>query len=281
MKKNRLLAVSLALLASISIFAAEISAEPYTEQSENGSLNWSTGEASASGIGVPPERYLKNPPRARAMAIRAAKVDALRNLLETVEGVRVQSQTLVKDMAVESDLIRTVMQGTVRNAKMVGKPHYMEDGSVEVTMAINYRESMAKTVLDKYAEKAPVSAAPSPATAAAPAPDNATAVTGLVIDAVGKGLKTALAPRILDEAGNVVYAGAMVAEDKQSNIVAYDTSASDAARLPRLGGSPLTIKALKVQDKTDVIISNEDAATIGKAAGMQDAMHQARVAFAL
>ncbi|MDX8406539.1 MAG: hypothetical protein R8K50_10395 [Mariprofundus sp.] len=73
----------------------------------------------------------------------------------------------------------------------------------------------------------------------------------------------------------------MVSADKQNNIVAYDNSASDASKLPRLGQRTLTIKALKILDKTDVIISNDDAAKIGQAAGMADTLHQARVAFVL
>jgi len=279
-KKHHLFAGALALMASISTFdAGDAVAEPLTEQLEKGSLNWGTGEVSASGIGVPPDRYLNNPARARIMATRAAKVDALRNLLETLEGVRVQSQTLVKDMAVESDLIRTTMKGTVRNASQVGQPRYMNDGSVEVVMAINYRKSVAKTVFDSFGKKAPIAEL---ATGKAPNTQSTNAiVTGLIIDAVGMGLKTALAPRILDEDGNVIYSGVMVTEDKQNNIVAYDTSAVDAAQLARLGKNPITFKGLMVQDKTDIIISNKDAAMIGKAAGMQGVLRQARVAFAL
>jgi len=280
MKKHHLLSSSLALVASVFILNMGAVAEPYSEQVGNGSLNWSTGEASATGIGVPPAKYANNIARSRAMAIRAAKVDAMRNLLETVKGVRVESQTLVKDMAVESDLIRTQMQGTVRHASMVGKPHYMEDGSVEVVMAINYRQTVAKAVIETHNQKQAAST-PSKTGDSTAASGNGPLVSGLVINAVGKNLKTALAPRILDEDGHVIYSGSMVVKEKQNNIVAYDTSPTDAAQLPRLGKSPLTINALKVQDKTDVVISNSDAEKIGTAAGMQDALHQARVAFAL
>ena len=45
--------------------------------------------------------------QARLMAVRAAKIDAQRNLLETINGVRVTAGTTVKDMALESDIIGT------------------------------------------------------------------------------------------------------------------------------------------------------------------------------
>jgi len=283
MKKINHLTACLVLSGVITVFSTPIMAEPYQEKFDHGSMNWNSGEMSAVGIGVPSERFAKHPARARAMAVRAAKVDAQRNLLEMMQGVRIQSQTLVKDMAVESDLIRNSMQGTLRGATVVGRPHYMEDGSVEVVLAVNYRKNVAETVMDYYGQKT----SPADAKAAKITPPAAVvvsapaAITGLIIDASGKGLRTALAPRILDENGNVVYSGSMVADDKQHDIVAYDTSATDAAKLTRLGDNALTIKAIKVLDKTDVVISNIDAAKIGKAAGMQDALRNARVALAL
>jgi len=271
-----------AITVSVGFSISSI-AEPYIEKSENGSTNWGTGEISAVGIGVPPDRYRNSPARRHIMAARAARVDALRNLVERVEGVRVESQTLVKDMATESDIVRTKISGTIRNASMVGRPHYMEDGSVEVTMVINYHQSIAKTLLENHgAKKQQANSQPiisSPTKIQTPA--NGVITSGLIIDATGKGLETAIFPQILDEDGHHIYTTSMVTPEKQDNIVAYDTSPRDAAKLPRLGEHPLIIRALRVQDKTNIIISNADAAKIGAAAGMQQALRQARVAFAL
>jgi len=94
-------------------------------------MDWRSGSISAVGIGVPPQN-VNHPAKARAMACRAAKVDALRNLLETTQGVRIDSQTLVKDAMVESDLIRTTVQGIVKGAR-VSNQQYREDGSCEIT----------------------------------------------------------------------------------------------------------------------------------------------------
>ncbi|HWR71692.1 MAG TPA: hypothetical protein VN604_00830, partial [Nitrospirota bacterium] len=59
-----------------------------------GTVNWTTSEVYAVGIGAPPAAGA-NPAQVRAMAERAAHVVALRNLLETVKGVRVDAQTVV------------------------------------------------------------------------------------------------------------------------------------------------------------------------------------------
>ncbi|MDX8378183.1 MAG: hypothetical protein R8L53_09200, partial [Mariprofundales bacterium] len=111
--------ISTAIAMAISLYAMPLYADPYIQDTANGSINWSEGSMQATGIGVPPEKYLKQPARARAMAKRAAKVDAMRNLLEQLQGVQVTSQTFVKDLAAESDLVRAKTEGLVRNASMV------------------------------------------------------------------------------------------------------------------------------------------------------------------
>ncbi len=282
MKQIQIRQAVLAAALACGVVATAV-AEPYVESFDNGSVNWQTGEITATGIGVPPDRY-GNSTRGRIMAKRAAVVMAQRALLERVQGVRLESQTLVKDMAVESDIVRTQLKGTLRNASMVGKPVYNPDGSVEVTMGINMRR-VAKTVLASRPSAAAAAATAAPAKPAAAAPTSSSSavavVTGLVIDARGKGLETAMFPHVYDEDGHEVYGASMVMPEKKDNIVAYDTSPDDAAKLERLGKHAIVIKALRVQDRSDIVISNADAKKLGEMAGMQDTLRQARVAFAL
>lgn len=94
-------------------------------------VDWKSESISAVGTGVPPDGVTQAG-RARALACRAAKLDALRNLLETTQGVRVDSSTLVKDAMVESDLIRSTVEGIVKGA-YVSDQRLMSDGSCEVT----------------------------------------------------------------------------------------------------------------------------------------------------
>ncbi len=60
------------------------------ETTGSGQINWTSGEVFATGIGAPPSHPV-NAAQARAMTERAAFVVAIRNLLEIVKGVRVDS----------------------------------------------------------------------------------------------------------------------------------------------------------------------------------------------
>src|SRR6266498_1968392 len=109
-----------------------------------GKINWTTSEISATGIGAPPANPA-NAAQARAMAERAAFVVALKNLLEIVKGVRVDSETVVENFMVKSDIIRTRVDGIVKGARIV-KTSYMSDGSVEIIVAMPLRGALMDTI---------------------------------------------------------------------------------------------------------------------------------------
>ena len=77
-------------------------------------------------------------PQARLMALRAAKIDAQRNLLEVINGVRVTAGTTVKDMMLESDIIGTRVKGMLQGAFETDSRVAFEDGSwvASVKMAV-------------------------------------------------------------------------------------------------------------------------------------------------
>jgi len=276
MKKTMYLTAALITGLSASIVVAE----PYTEQVGAGSVDWGTGEVSAEGYGVAPPRYASQPARARIMAIKAARIDAQKSLLETIQGVRIEAKTLVKDMAIESAIVRTTLDGKIKGAVMVGQPVDMGAGAWSVTMAINYRKKVAPSVLAAKAASSPSPTAPIAATAIATSTSGET-LSGLVIDASGLALAPAMAPRILNASGEVLYNGSMVEPSKQADMVAYDRSLEDAKKLPRVGDHVLVLKAVKAIDKTDVVISDEDAKKLLDAAGTQQVFRQARVAIVI
>jgi hypothetical protein len=114
--------------------AQTFGASDAVETMSSGMINWTIGEVYAKGIGAPPA-YPANAAQARAMAERAACIVAIRNLLETVKGVRVDSETVVENFMTKSDVIRTRVDGIVRGARIV-KTQYMSDGAVEVLVAM-------------------------------------------------------------------------------------------------------------------------------------------------
>lgn len=115
------------------------------ETTGSGQINWTSGEVFATGIGAPPAHPV-NAAQARAMTERAAFVVAIRNLLEIVKGVRVDSESVVENFMVESDVIRTRVDGIVRGARIV-KTQYMSDGSVEVLVAMPMKGALMDAVV--------------------------------------------------------------------------------------------------------------------------------------
>ncbi|MBM4122612.1 MAG: hypothetical protein FJ249_08470 [Nitrospira sp.] len=113
----------------------------------SGTVNWTTGLVTATGVGAPPAKAV-NPAQARAMAERAAYSAAVRNLLETVKGVRVDSAVLVENMVVANDVIKTRVTGLVKGARQL-KVEHQPDGMVEVTVAVSLTGELVDVVLPK------------------------------------------------------------------------------------------------------------------------------------
>jgi len=76
------------------------------------------------------------PPGARLMAKRSAEIDAYRKMGERLKGVRISSNTIVKDFIAESDEIRSAFNSFIRGGQFIGKPRYKAEGVVEVTLRI-------------------------------------------------------------------------------------------------------------------------------------------------
>lgn len=83
-----------------------------------------------------PDLWKSVGPQARLMAERAAEVDAQRKLLERIQGLRLTSNTTVRDFVTESDEITTQASGIVRGAYTTQKYLHTDELIVEVTMAI-------------------------------------------------------------------------------------------------------------------------------------------------
>jgi hypothetical protein len=248
--------------------------------SDNGAVNWSTQKISATGIGA------ANPnlplPAQRAGAIKAAKLDAMRTLLETVKGVSLTSETTVRNAMLENDVIVTKVDGLVKGAVMVGEPKYLSDGSVEVTMEMPIAGALSDAVLPTQIDGQPWGswAPQQPNMQQQPA---ANAFTGLIVDTKGLGIRPAMAPKIVDEAGNEVY-GSRKVDRKwavEIGMVGYDKDITRAKTNDRVTNNPLVVKGIKTSgpNKADIVISNNDAAAINTAAANQNFLDKCKVMF--
>ena len=137
------------------VLAISASAEEYVEWvGANSGVNWSSGRIQAEGAGASPDNM--PPGMARMMACRAAVVDAQRNLLESIKGVRVEGSTVVANMMVESDIISTSVSGLLRGSQVV-KRDPQSDGSCIVQMTAPLGGQFTTAVYSQVFESAPLS----------------------------------------------------------------------------------------------------------------------------
>ena len=262
---------------------------------EKGSINYGDRTIQAIGIGFIPENVI-NAGQARRSAMRIAKQDALRQLIEIVNGVNVTSETTVSG-AMFDDVIKTQVQGAIRGARQIGQPKYLSDTSVEVVYEVKMAD--ISRVLLPMAEKAPtltfddtnvsvsgtVAAAPEQQQAGTDTGVKSGGVTGIIIDGTGLGLRPAMSPRILNQGGSVVYGPGQYSRDyaAANGVVGYAKSLDQAKSDTRVQGSPLIIRGASTSGSTsaDVIISNADAGKLAVADGAAGLLKNCRVMFVL
>jgi hypothetical protein len=97
------------------------------------------GTATASGVtaGIPGWEGVST--RGRLMAERAALVDAYRMLSERIMGLRIDSQTYVRDFVAESDQIRTDLDTYIKGIRPSSPYRYLPDGICEVDVEVSVR----------------------------------------------------------------------------------------------------------------------------------------------
>ena len=262
-----------------------VSMSEWVEKVGQGSVNWSAGYIEAVGIGAPSDRSVGKI-NARPMALRAAKVDAYRNLLEITKGVQVDARTTIKDFTVESDVVNTQVEGLIKGAQVVHQ-QYMSDGTVEVRLRMPLYGNLSQIMVPLAIEKRKSAPQPAPTTPTppAPAPPVPVTYTGLVVDARGIGARPAMSPRIYDEDGKEVYGSANVDREYaiQQGMSGYARDLTAAQSNQRVTANPVTVKAMNTggPGKSDLIISNADAGQIRASAENASFMKKCRVMIVL
>lgn len=232
---------------------AAVLALPTAVLADPGAVDWQKKVVKCTGSGAANLRDADgNKAVARIGAEKAAKLDALRNCMEAVKGIQLETGKSVGSALSSDQALNGRVEGVVRGFKVVGKPRYYEDGGVEMDVEVPLEGKLSEVLLPKS------DAVP----AAAPANESPAPGTSLVVDARGQKLVPALAPRVLDEAGNEVYGPAGLSETgrKAGGAAAYakDLDAAKKTLGDRLGDKPLVVKAVKVTG-SDVVISADDA----------------------
>ena len=265
--KNYIIAAIIALTLA--------SSQGVVNQMDKGSINYSDRTISAIGIGFVPINAV-NAGMARRLALRTAKQDALRQLIEIVNGVTLTSETTMSNAMVD-DVISTKVQGFIRGARQVGDPKYLSDTSIEVEYSVPM--SGISDIILPPANTAVASSAPS-AGGAAPAPTSG-AVTGVIIDARGLNARPAMAPQILDQQGSAVYGPGKYSREYAvtNGVVGYSKTLEAAQKDPRVMGNPLILKGISTSgvNRTDITISNADVSKLDGANRSYNVLQDCRV----
>jgi hypothetical protein len=294
------------------VFAAGVTlyGQVQTVVDTTGNIDWCKRAITVKGIGAP------NPdmPEAaqRPAAVRAAQIMALRNALETIKGIQISSETTIENFMVTDEYATTSIDGFIKGFKFEPNPHYMSDGSVEISVTVPLdgpkglgnalygngdsivRDKPAVTKMPEPAaakEKPVVTATAEPAVkekpqataASQPAvPAKPQVFTGLIIDAKGLEIKPAMAPKVFDEAGNEVYGSLYVSREfaVKYGMSGYSKSVESAAKsVDRVGKTPAKFKAIKASgaNKCDVVLSTADADIIRSSAKNLKFLQECRV----
>jgi hypothetical protein len=72
----------------------------------------------------------------RLMAIRAARMEALRDLTEQIHGIRLTSETTLRDKVLRSDHVRGIVEGEIRGARTL-RITPTDGDSFEVVLALS------------------------------------------------------------------------------------------------------------------------------------------------
>ncbi|QTX32231.1 hypothetical protein KAR29_13135 [Aminithiophilus ramosus] len=246
-----------AVVETVAVEAAP-SAFAVVDETESARTNWTESYIEARGQAVPPAGKEKLA-QGKLLARRGALVDLQRNLLEYLQGVRVDAKTTMKDF-MATDIVRTEVQGMVQGVEILEATW---DGEVYTVVGRIRLEQLRRALEPALPEKPHPRPLPSPP---APAKKGSASYTGLVVDARDLPLIPAMTFRIVDESGKEVYGLASVDKERflSSGLCDYHSSLDYAKGAPRVSDGPLVVKALRVEgpENVDIVVSNKDGARI-------------------
>ena len=264
---------------SIAFVLGGISAQGVVTQLDKGSINYSEQSITAIGIGFVPTNAVYAG-QARRMALRIAKQDAMRQLIEIVNGVPLTSETTMSGAMVD-DVINTKVQGFIRGARPVGQPKYLSDTSVEMEYSVpmsGISDIVLPPVTVPATTQAPNNNQPA---AAANNTTQAGGVTGIIIDARGLKARPAMAPRILDQNGNAIYGPGKYSRQYavKNGVAGYSKTLETAQQDQRVVGNPIVVKGVGTSgtNRTDITISNADVSKIDMANRNYKVLNDCRV----
>ena len=233
-------------------------------QENTNAINWNKGadaDIVAIGISRPDDRGM-------AMVREAAIMAAQRNLIGIVKGMSIDSETTMRDLIIESDVVNRKITGTLRGAQII-EEKMMPDGGYYVKMRIpvyGASDSIASAIVPSLmADKPKPFETVSHSVTKVETEVRESGYTGVIIDASGLGLEPTFSPVIYDTSGRAIYGIDNLQYDAviSKGMVGYSQSIEEGA--DRAGNEPLVIKAVQVSgggnsvNMVNAVVSAEDA----------------------
>ncbi|MBI3753614.1 MAG: hypothetical protein HY266_06180 [Deltaproteobacteria bacterium] len=238
------------------------------------------------GEGAAPTDRPLSPAQKRILALRAAKVTALRELAEILDGVAISGETIVKDAAASSDTIRAAVQGMVKGAKVIQEAYdpTSEMAAVYVSISVHGSNGLTGQLLPQMLPSLPPPSAPAYMPPAAP-PAQAQPYDALILDIKEFSFKPALINRILAQNGEIIYDPTKIAQnilvERGAGDYTNDVGKAKAILSERGVKNPLIVKVAGVVKFTDVQVNGDDAANIFAANQKTNFLEGAKVVFVL
>lgn len=253
-----------------------------------------TGSIVVKGEGAAPPNKTLTAAQKRIMALRAAKVIALREIAEIINGVAVSGETRVVDAAVESDAIRASVEGIVKGAQVIKEVYdpMSEMAGVYVSVPMTGPNGVLASLLPQVIPVMPVPQyQPYQPMAPVEPPQQMQAQTpprnydGLILDVREKPFKPALINRVLAKNGEIIYDPTKVAQNilVERGAAEYTNDVGKAKALlgERGSSNPLVVKAGGVVKSTDVELGPEDASAVFSSNQSNNFLEGAKVVFVL
>jgi hypothetical protein len=226
--------------------------EPVVEELDGGRVDWTSLRLVASASGAPASGAVATPEVMEGDA--RSKLGP--RMLELAREVRVDSARMAADVLDLEDPVADRVAGNL-SLWEVFEVRYFTSGKVEMDGALPLH-AWLRPALASWAE------------GEERATTGDAVVTGLVVDARGLAVRPAVAPRIEDPTGGVLYSVATLTElaASQRGPAVYVRDPADVAAARRAGEAPLIVKAASVKAGTDLVLDAAGAAQVRDAAAL-------------
>lgn len=264
MKKIALIPMFIMLLA-VAATAQMMGAPPQTTTDPKQAFI--SGSIIVKGEGAAPADKSLSPAQKRIMALRAAKVVALREIAEVIDGVAVSGDTTVQNAAVQSDTIRATVQGMIKGAQIINEVYdpMSEMAVVYLSVPLRGPNGLMGQLVPQVIPLLPMQAAPY-VQPPSQSPQQAENYDGLILDVREQPFRPALINRVLSKNGEAIYDPTKVAQNilVERGAAEYTNDVGKAKALlgERGAANPLVVKASGLVKATDIVVGPDEATAI-------------------